>query len=133
MHPLMILKNFKKYLTKIFDKFDKENDDPIKKRLLEQSTVQIKISNDILNKDTHLCDDNLFDHEEFCLDNDISKPLPPDPMKFKCNESKLKVDNNIVLKGNKSSKKNLEIENFIYIKNIKDFLNNNINIVNLDF
>jgi hypothetical protein len=126
-------KKDKKYLTKIFDKFDKENDDPIKKRLLEQSTVQIKISNDILNKDTHLCDDNLFDHEEFCLDNDISKPLPPDPMKFKCNESKLKVDNNIVLKGNNSSKKNLKYANFIYRKNIKDFLNKNINIVNLDF
>ena len=129
-------KKDKRYLTKIFNKFDNfinDNDDPIKKRLLEQSKVKIKIPDDILNKDTHLCDDNLFDHEEFCLDNDISKPLPPDPMKFKCNESKLKVDNNIVLKGNNSSKKNLEYANFIYRKNIKDFLNRNINIVNLDF
>ena len=129
-------KKDKKYLTKIFDKFDKfdkENDDPIKKRLLEQSKVKIKIPDDILNKDTHLCDDNLFDHEEFCLDNDISKPLPPDPMKFKCNESKLKVDNNIVLKDIRSSYAEQTKKRTEYNNNIINYLNKNINIVNLDY
>ena len=94
--------NDKQILTEIFNDFDNTTRDIIKERLIKQAEVEIKISDDILAKDTHLCDDNLFLHKEFCLNDDVTKPIPK-PDKWNCNNSKLKIGDNIVLKGINSS------------------------------
>ena len=40
---------------------------------------------DIKNKDTHLCEDNIFDHEEFCNPkDDITKEIPDSDI-YNCN------------------------------------------------
>ncbi len=100
-------KTDKQILTEIFNDFDKNTQDIVKERLIEQSKVKIEINDNILNRDTHLCDDNLFQHIDFCLNEDVVKPIPT-PDKWNCNNSKLKIDNNILLKALGSSTKEIE-------------------------
>ena len=100
--------NDKNILIELFDKFNNLNsNNPIKEKLIESSQVEIQISNDllneILNKDTHKCDDNLFEHKDFCLENDIEKPFP-NPDIWNCNMSKYKDKDKIILNGLQSSK-----------------------------
>jgi hypothetical protein len=97
----------KQILIEIFDDFDNNTRDIIKERLIKQSQAKIEINDNILNRDTHLCDDNLFIHKEFCLNEDVVKPIPEDN-KWNCNNSKLRIGNNIVLKALDSSKKEIE-------------------------
>ncbi len=101
--------NDKQILKEIFDDFDNNTKDVIKERLLKQSNIQININDNVLQKDTHLCDDNLFLHKDFCLTQDVTKPIP-NPDKWKCNQSKLKSGNNIVLKGLISSQNEKNIQ-----------------------
>jgi hypothetical protein len=115
--------NDKKILNEIFDKFEKKND-PVKERLINQSTVKINISNDILNKDIHLCDDNLFDHKDFCLDHKVSKILPENKNKWNCNDNKFKVDDKIVLKTvSESNTEQLNVEKFDELEHIIKIVN----------
>ena len=78
-----------------FNKFDVMNKINTKLKILKN--IEIKIDDEILKRDTHLCDDTIFDHKEFCLDEDISKPIPPEYENI-CKDSKLNKDGNILLK-----------------------------------
>jgi hypothetical protein len=113
--------NDKQILKEIFDDFDKNTKDVIKERLLKQSNIQINISDNILQKDTHLCDDNLFLHKDFCLTQDVTKPIP-NPDKWKCNQSNLKSGNNIVLKGLISSQNEQKLKKENIVKTTQERL-----------
>jgi len=115
--------NDKNILNEIFDKFytyNKDND-IIKNRLILKSKNEFKFDiTNITNKDTHLCDDNLFNHTDFCKNEDVTKPIP-NPDNWNCKNNKLKEDKNIRLRGLISSKKEESDKNSI--------LNNNINYI----
>jgi hypothetical protein len=102
---------------KIFNNFDKILD-TIKNKLNEKADITIK--QNILDKDIHKCDDNLFDHIDFCnINKDISKVIPI-PDINNCNNSHLNKDNKIILDSistniqresqtvNEKTKKNVE-------------------------
>jgi len=81
---------------KIFDNFDTILD-TIKNKLNEKADITIK--QNILDKDRHKCDDNLFDHIDFCnINDDIIKDIPI-PDINNCNNSHLNKDNKIVLEN----------------------------------
>jgi len=81
---------------KIFDNFDTILD-TIKNKLNEKADITIK--QHILDKDRHKCDDNLFDHIDFCnINEDIIKDIPI-PDINNCNNSHLNKDNKIVLEN----------------------------------
>ena len=94
-------KNDKNILTKIFNKFDNNKImDIIDSKLKSTDSSIIDISDDILNRDTHKCDDNLYTHKEFCQINDIVKPFDTNN-NFNCMNSKYKLEgeSKIKLKG----------------------------------
>lgn len=93
----------KKILNEIFDRFDSIGKDMIKEKLIKRSKIEFKFDGNIINKDTHLCDDNLFDHKDFCQEIDVIKPIPVNN-KWNCENNKLRENNNIRLRGLKSSK-----------------------------
>lgn len=88
--------NQNQFVDEIFVQFDDNNIlDQIKQKLNIQ--LEIDISQDILDKDRHKCDDNLFEHNEFCnIKEDKSKEIP-NPDINNCNNSHLKKDNTIIL------------------------------------
>lgn len=89
-------KNNKQFVDEIFSQFDKNN---ILVHIKEKLDIQseIIITQEILDKDRHKCDDNIFEHNEFCnINEDISKEIP-DPDINNCNNSHLKKDNKIIL------------------------------------
>jgi hypothetical protein len=89
----------KKILNELFNKFDNFNIfNILHDRLNIQNKLKIDISSSILDRDMHLCDDNLFEHKDFCNINDLIKPIP-NPDNYKCNSNKLKENGNIRLKG----------------------------------
>ena len=98
----------KNILNTIFRKFDTDNImDKIHKKL--KSVSEIKISQEILDKDVYECDDNLFNHNEFCQINDVLKPIPAQNQ-FNCDKSKNIENKNIKLKGIVSTKKDNEMK-----------------------
>ena len=95
--------NDKKIINEIFNKFDTIKIlDILNDKLEFQNKLKITITQDVLDKDTHLCDDNMFDHKEFCNINDIVKSIP-NPDNYNCNINKLKENNNIRLRGLQST------------------------------
>jgi len=102
--------NDKKILNEIFNKLDTHDIlNIINNKLNTQNKIKIDISQEILDRDTHLCDDNLFEHKDFCNINDIIKPIP-NPDNYNCNVNKLKENNNIRLKGLKTIMNQEKIE-----------------------
>ena len=92
-----------KIINEIFNKFDTIKIlDILNDKLEFQNKLKITITQDVLDKDTHLCDDNMFDHKEFCNINDIVKSIP-NPDNYNCNINKLKENNNIRLRGLQST------------------------------
>jgi hypothetical protein len=102
-------------LNNIFEKFDQNNImNIIHDKLKSNDSIKLNISDDILNKDTHKCDDNIYDHKEFCQEDDLNKPIDFNP-KFNCVDSKYKfidTDNKtkIKLKGLKTTMNESESE-----------------------
>ncbi len=88
-------------LNRIFDKFDRDNVmNKIFTKLNSVDSVKIEISQEILDKDRHLCDDNIFDHKEFCQIEDINKDIDDNNIKY-CEFAK--YGNTYKLKGLKST------------------------------
>ena len=94
-------------LISIFYRFDQYKViDKFNDQLNKLSKIEIKIDDEILKRDIHLCDDTIFDHKEFCLGEDISKPIPPEYENI-CKDSKLNKDGNILLKKISNSNEEL--------------------------
>jgi len=107
--------NDKKILNEIFNKLDDIDIlNVLNNKLNIQNKIKIDISQEILDRDTHNCDDNLFDHTQFCNLDDIIKPIPNQD-NYKCSVNKLKENNNIRLKGLKTTvnQKKMEQEKIV--------------------
>ena len=76
-HPLMesiTNNNDKEILEEIFTIFD--SDTTVTNVLIDKKDKTVSVDQNFLDNDTHKCDDNLFNHTEFCNSVDISKPIP---------------------------------------------------------
>jgi len=111
-------------LNKLFDKIEQLDNNSVKNQLLKQQSIQLAVSDNIIDKDTHLCDDSLFDHNEFCLDDDSSKKIPV-PDNLNCKNNKLNKDGMIVLKGIKTTEEDESKNNREKVKKIANYVFNN--------
>ncbi len=91
-----------------------DNRDLLKERLIRSSTISLQFSSDILNRDTHLCEDKIFKYDQLCLDKDVYYDITNEKMKLleknNCLTSKLREGNRIRLKGLVNSKKEKDLE-----------------------